>query len=544
LSEAEAHLRNVLRHDPDNVIALHDLGILAFRDGRRSEALDLLHQALLLQPNHIDILKSYGQILRHAGKPTEALETFLHTLDLDPRDAGVWNAAGVCFQETGNSAKALEAYLRSLALRPDSAETLNNISVVLFHEGDTDAAIEHLHQALALEPAYPDAFNNLAVTHRARLEYRESTEAFQKAFHLDPNNPEIAGGLGEILSLIYDEAAESTLRQAVALAPNDPEKHWNLGLELLKRGKYLEGWREYEWRWQRGKGHNPLRPFTQPFWRGEPGQDIRGATILLHAEQGFGDTLQMLRYVPLVLAHGARIVLEVPQPLQPLVAAYSATMPGEVTVIAAGDPLPTFDWHTALLSLPLACGSTLETIPPPIRLTPARQRSATSDRRRLRIGLAWAGNPAHPRDRERSLTLDLLKPLFDVPGCSWVSLQTGTATQQIQPSSLPLERVGLHNFADTAAVLDTLDLVISVDSAVAHLAATQGIPTWILLPFVADWRWLLPPKPDESPIANPWYPQARLFRQAIFPTISDAQTRWSPIVTAVRNALRELVAAR
>jgi len=507
-----------------------------------AEAQELMQRALQLQPDHVAILKSYGQILRETEKPVEALQAFLHVLDLDPRAAEVWNAAGVCYQESGNAAKAIECYLRASALKPDYAETLNNMGVALLHEGETEAAVDNFEQALAVSADYVDAWNNLAVAHRQRLEYEKATQAFRRAFELKPGSSEIAGGLGEILSLVYDEAAESTLQQAVALAPEDPERHWNLGLELLKRGKYLEGWREYEWRWKRAKNQNPMRPFPQPFWRGEPGQELRGATLLLHAEQGFGDTLQMLRYVPLVLGRGANVVLEVQPELKRLVSELPGVLQARIAVLGTGEPLPDFDWHTALLSLPLACGTTLDTIPPPVRLM-AGSSPWLGSGRPLRIGLAWAGNPAHARDRERSLSLEILKPLFEVPGCSWVSLQTGDAARQIERLGQAMEFPEFRDFADTAAVIDTLDLVIAVDSAVAHLAATQGVRTWILLPFVADWRWLLPPKSGESPVANPWYPQARLFRQTTFPTTSDAATRWKPVVTAVESALRELATA-
>ena len=542
MTEAEAYLRSLLEQNPESAIAWHDLGILAYKDGRHAVALELMQRALQLQPDHVAILKSYGQILRETGKLFEALEAFLHVLDLEPRSAEVWNAAGVCFQESGNSAKAIESYLRASALKPDFIEVFNNMGIALLHEGDAEGAIDSFRQVLALSPDYADAWSNIAVAYRQRLEYEKAIEAFRKAFQLKPTDPNIAGGLGEILSLVYNEAAEDTLRQALALAPTDPERHWNLGLELLKRGKYPEGWREYEWRWKRGKGHNTPRPFAQPFWLGEPGQDIRGTTILLHAEQGFGDTLQMLRYVPLVLSRGANVLLEVQPELKRLVSTLPSVLRAGITVLGAGDPLPAFDWHTALLSLPLACGTTIDTIPPPVKLT-ATPSPESRGNRPLRIGLAWAGNPAHVRDRERSLSLEILKPLFEVPGCSWVSLQTGTATQQIQRSGLPLEQPPLHDFADTAAVIDTLDLIISVDSAVAHLAATQGVPTWILLPFVADWRWLLPPKPGEPHITNPWYPQARLFRQTDFPTESHAPTRWKSVITTVESALRKLAAS-
>lgn len=513
-------------------IVLHDQAIVAYRGGRFAEAEALFLQSLQVRADDAAVLASYGEFLRGLGRTAEALELFERILSVDPENADVLNAAGVCYEETANPSRAIEYYLRAMALKPDLAVTWNNIGVVLLHEGDADAALDHFYQALALDPNYADACCNLAVAYRQRLDYTNATEAFRRAYQLDPNSPEIAAGMGEILGLLYEDAAEGILRRAVALDPRNAERHWNLSLELLKRGKYTEGWREYEWRFQRGKGHNPPRPFAQPIWRGEAWHNLPGKTLLLHAEQGLGDTLQMLRYLPMVLDRGAKVVLEVQRPLHRLVADYAARSHASVQVIAASDPLPEFDLHTPLMTLPHALGTTLETVPPPLRLTPEAAPRAKSEV--LRVGLCWAGNPGHDRDRERSIPLELLKPLFDVPGTDWISLQVGPAAQQIEACGVALAQPVLNDFADTAALLDTLDVVIAVDTAVAHLAATQGVPTWLLLPYIADWRWLRP-----ETAANPWYPKARLFRQTTRPNAPDSN-RWSPVITELAAALQQL----
>jgi tetratricopeptide (TPR) repeat protein len=530
------------------VIELHDRGILAFHNGRPEEAEALLKNALTLEPDNIAVLTSYGQFLRNTGRLPEALDTFLRILTLDPANAHVANAVGVCFQETNQPAKAIDHYLRAMTLRPDFADPYNNIGVVLFHEKDFDAAMEHFQQALALNPAYSDAHSNLALVHRNRLDYSQAITSFRRALQLDPDNPKIAAGLGEALSLTCDPSAEHLLRKAVAAQPENPEFHWNLSLELLRRGDYLTGWQEYEWRWKHPDNQTPLRSFPQPFWRGEHDQDIRGATILLHVEQGLGDTIQMLRYVPLLLAQGARVVLELPQPLRQLITEYANTTDGALTIIPAGDPLPAFDCHCSLMSLPLAFRTTLDTIPEPLRLTSPRANAIRrKDQDSLRIGLCWAGNPSHALDRERSLPLEALRPLFSVPGCSFVSLQTGPAARQIESTGLPLAQPALNDFTDTAALIDTLDLVIAVDTAVAHLSASQGAPTWILLPFISDWRWLQPGARAE----NPWYPCARIFRQTSFAhtatsPVSPADRRplWDPVVGRLVAALDDFARAR
>jgi Tfp pilus assembly protein PilF len=532
VEEAEAGLRRLLRDEPANVLAIHDLAILAYRDGRSKEALHLLRQTALLEPGNVAVLKSYAQVLRKTGEPGKAAEVFQLALDAEPRDAAVWNAVGVCLQESGKPAQAMEAYLRALALEPQSAEVLNNMGIVLLHEKDIDGAIDSFEQALALKEDYADAHSNLAVAYRDRLDYGTATREFRLAYALKPESAEIAGGLGEILSLVYEPEAESLLRRAVELAPESAERHWNLAVDLLRRGAYAEGWREHEWRWKRGHGHNTPREFTEPYWLGDA--DVRDKTVLIHAEQGFGDTLHMLRYVAMVRERGARVVLEVQPELRRLVADYFAHVDGEVVVVARGETLPKFDTHLATMSLPLAFGTLLESAPGPIQLARSVRRRERGEM--LRMGVAWAGNVFHPRDRERSLQLGLLRPLFEIAGVEWVSLQTGAATKQIAEIGVAMEQPVLRDFADTAAVMEGLDVVISVDSAVAHLAGSHGVATWILLPFVADWRWLRP-----EVVVNPWYPEARIFRQRDFPMEADQRVRWGAVVAEVGMALRGIV---
>ncbi len=530
LVEAEAGFRKVIVHDPGNGLALHQLSLFAHKRGESSEAKALLERAVTAEPDNRLLQASYGVMLHEMGQPREAMEPFLRALALDSTQAEIWNAAGICFQETGQQAQAMEFYLRALTLQTEYAEALNNTGGVLTHEGDNDAAINHFQQALALQPGYADCYSNLGVALRNRFEYEAAITAFREAYRLRSDRADMAGGLGEALSLIYEDEAEAMLRRGVELQPGDPEKHWNLALELLKRGDYAAGWQEYEWRWKRTRDQTPLPAFTQPYWRNEAGQSIAGATILLHAEQGFGDTLQFLRYVPLVLAKGAKVVLEVQPPLKRLVEEYARQKEG-VTVIAAGEVRPAFDWHTPLMSLPPAFGTTLETIPPPERFSFAAPESRQGALP-LRVGIAWAGNPHHARDRERSVPWEALQPLFDIPGCIWVSLQVGEDVKTIS-----MEQPVLRDFLDTARVIDTLDVVLCVDSAVAHLAGAQGARTWILLPYVADWRWLRPGEQGSSHSVSPWYPQARLFRQTKLPAGEAQSELWKPVIENVANAL-------
>jgi len=535
-ARAETHLHDVLLHDPANAVALHHLGLRAYLRGHTADAKHLLERARASAPDSIDILTSYATLLHEISLPREALDIFLRILALDSSLPEIWNAAGICFQETGRPASAVEFYLRALNLRPNYAEAYSNLGAVLIHEDDLDGAIDHLREARKLNPTLPDVHHNLGTALRNRFEYEASIAAFSEAHRLKPGSADILGSLGEVLSLIYAPNAEPLLRRAVELLPHDPEKHWNLAIHLLKSGNFAEGWREYDWRWRRPKNQKPMRAFPQPFWRGEPGQQsLFNATILIYAEQGFGDTIHFLRYIPLVLAQGARIILEVQPALKRLVTQYARQLSPTITVLGEGEPLPHFDLHTSLMTLPLAFATTLKTIPPAIRCTPpAPPRPITGP---LRIGIAWSGNPKHVRDRERSIPPEALTALFAVPNCTWVSLQVGANAPQ--PTGVPIEQPPLRDFLDTADLMDTLDLVLSVDTSVAHLAATQGVPTWILLPFVAEWRWLFPPAQT-----TPWYPQARLFRQRTLPDGRPQTDLWPPLIAEVARALQILSDSR
>jgi Tfp pilus assembly protein PilF len=545
LAEAQAQFEQVLAHEPANATALYELARLARDRGEPETARSLLEGALAADGDHLPSLVLYGQHLHETGRPREALDVFLRVLAIDSAHAELWNAAGICFQETGEPVRAMEFYLKAMALEPKFAEPYNNLGVVLSREGDMAGAAEHFRQALGLNPEYAECHSNLGVVLRDQHRYGEAIAAFREAYRLRPQNAENASCLGEAMGLIYEDGAETMLRRGVELRPEDAEKHWNLALELLKRGDYAAGWREFEWRWQRTQKQAPLPAFEQPYWRGEPGQELKGTTILLHAEQGYGDTIQFLRYVPLVVRKGARVLLRVQPALQRLVSEYARSGDGSVSVLGEGEPLQEFDWHAPLMSLPGAFGTTLENVPAPLRLTPkldgGRVRRAGQA---LRVGLAWAGNPSHDRDRERSIPLDALPGLFEEEGCEWVSLQTEPAVAQLRGSGIAFEQPVLADFLDTAAVMDTVDVVIAVDTAVAHLAASQGVETWILLPFVADWRWLRPETEHAGPAINPWYPEARIFRQRELPSGQAQVALWRPVIAEVKSALASLRDAR
>jgi len=457
----------------------------------------------------------------------------LQALQLHP---GCFEAAfnlGVLFQEMGQSNKAVDCYRQALQFKPDLAPAWGNLGVALRDTGRGLEAVVSLRQALHLQPGEPDVLNNLGNTLLAQQQHAEAIACFRDALRRAPANPGIHLNLGNALraSGRVGEAVQS-LRQALELRPDFAEAHWDLAFALLLQGDFIQGFQEYEWRWRRPDF--PRRQFASPLWLGE---DLAGRTLLVHSEQGAGDNIQFLRFLAQLPEHGARVMLECP----PSLAALFESVAGVSQVIPRGDPLPAVDCHVPLLSLPHRLGVTPETIPaatpylwPPasrrVRLPPPRSEEGV----RLTVGLAWRGNPQHPNDRQRSIPLASLEPLFAVPGVDFYNLQVAPGPQFAgeaahQPTLIPLEGL-LHDYAATASAIAQLDLVISPDTSLAHLAGALGRTAWVLLPFAPDWRWML--QGDDTP----WYPTLRLFRQT-------APGDWAAVIHRIRDALLERVRA-
>jgi Tfp pilus assembly protein PilF len=457
--------------------------------------------------------------LQQAGDLEAAVEAYREAISLDPQSPIGYNSLGQIFASLKDLDTALIFFNAAVALAPGSPEIHNNLATLHLKQDNLELAATHFQQAASLSPRNPIYPNHLGQVLLAQGDTAGAEASIRHALALDPACAEAYVNLGYLHSLQLQFAqAEASYRQAIALKPDLAQVHVNLSQLLLRLGNFSEGWAEHEWRWQWKEFPSPRRAFSQPQWRGEP---VSSTTIFLHAEQGFGDTIQFLRYVPLLAARGGTIVLEVHPELRQI----AATLPGVTTLIARGDPIPSFDLHCPLMSLPLAFGTTLETIPattPYLAVTrPAPVWIAPSSH--LKVGLVWAGSPKNVIDAKRSLTLDALRPIFEVPRVSFYSLQLGAAASNLFVGSLPANA----DFADTAAAIAALDLVITVDTAVAHLAGALGKPVWILLPALPDWRWLL--DRDDSP----WYPSARLFRQT-------RPGQWASVIDQVAAALANL----
>ena len=531
-AEAERCYRRALAARPDYAEALGNLGNVLLEQGRRDEAERCYRRVLTLRPDSAEAHNSLGNALHELGRLSEAEASYRQALARHPDYAEAHNSLGNVLHDQGRLAEAEQCYRRALALQPDLAEAHNTLGNVLRLQGRLAEAEAALRQAIALKPEFAEAHNNLGVTLLDQWRLPEAAAACRQALRLAPalaaahNNLGVAlkeqGELGE---------AVACYERALALQPDYPEAHVSLAFAHLLRGDYARGLAEYEWRWRCLDFVPRRRGFAQPLWDGGP---LAGRTLLLHAEQGLGDAIQFVRYAPLAAARDGRVILECyPELLRLLGPRYG----GVAAVIGRGQPLPPFDVHAPLMSLPHLFGTRLETVPnavpylAPDEALVARWAARLAGLARPRVGLVWATNRLSKTAACRSLAPAALAPLAGAAGVRFVGLQKGAAGAA--PPGLDLLDLGpeLEDFADTAAVLAQLDLLITVDTSVAHLAGALGRPAWVLLPFSPDWRWLL----DRED--SPWYPTLRLFRQT---RLGD----WAPVMAQVAAALAAWAADR
>jgi tetratricopeptide (TPR) repeat protein len=496
--------------------------------GRATEAAQAYEAAARLQQDSPQAWAGLGRALRMQGKAAAAATAFAAAVARAPGRAELLVEQGTALREARAPSAALSAYEAALGLEPENAVALCNSGSILQELGRLDEAIGRYRGALAARPAFAGAWRNLGTALQTIGRFEDAVCAYRSAIRLDPRDAAVHTYLGAALNEAgWPEAADAAFADALALAPDDADAHFNRGLALLKAGRLREGWAEHEWRW---RGILPPHGIAQPQWRGESAD---GRRILLHHEQGFGDALQFLRYVKLVVARGFVVILEVPRPLFRL----ARGLPGVETVLACGERRPEFDLHCPLMSLPFAFATELASIPssvpylsPPADCT-ARWRRLMPEAEGVKVGLVWAGNPrpgeprSHFADRRRSVDLATLAPLAQVAGVRWFSLQKD---RRQEPGDGVFNFTDLMpeaaDFADTAALIDELDLVIAVDTAVAHLAGALGKPVWVLSRFDGCWRWL------QGRDDTPWYPTMRLYRQ-------EAPGDWAPVIARLTTHL-------
>ena len=434
--------------------------------------------------------------------------------------------------QAGKLVEAEQLCEQIVAAKPDFFDALYVLAFVQSGLAKNDAALASLDRALKVRPDFARAHFKRGNVLQALKRYEEAVASFDHALGLRPSYAVAHYNRGLALhELRRCEEAVASYERAINLRPDFAEAHLNQSLSRLVIADFGRGWQGYEWRRKVKSPGNIWRNFKQPQWFGH--ENISGKTILLPAEQGYGDTIQFCRYVPLIAARGARVVLEVLTPLAELM----TTLTGTSQIVCRNDPLPDFDIHCPLLSLPLAFGTRLETIPSAVPYLRASSQGAMTwdtrlgPKRRPRIGLAWSGERLHPGDLNRSIPLSALLSLLDIDA-TFVSLQKVVRAEDamVLQTRGDLRHFGdaLKNFSDTAALISNLDLVISIDTSVAHLAGALAKPVWVLLPFIPDWRWL------HDRADSPWYPTARLFRQ-------DNTRAWDNVIVRVHAALGEFV---
>jgi len=510
LDEAEGLYRAVLDLRAGEVRALRNLGALELQRGRPAEALAWLDWALAAQPDQPGVLGNRAGALRALGRGEEALESVRKALALDPDYLDGLNTLGLLLTELGLPEHAITPLERALEREPGQPFFWNNHGVALSRLSQPDQALVSFDRALQLAPGYVEALSNRVGALRALGRLKEALAACEQLLAAHPGHLDALVNRGCILrDLGRPTDALAVFERVCALAPDHVEAHWSLALQLLAAGRWQEGWPLFEWRWRRSDFQPLAGRFPSPPWLGET--PLAGRILLLHYEQGLGDSLQMLRYLPLIAEQGARVVLAVQRPLLPLVSG----LPGVALAITDGDPLPPYDLHCPLMSLPLAFGTRPDTVPwrGPYLTAATNKAEAWAARLqslgRPRVGLAWQGNPRQLNDRNRSLPLAALEPVLKT-GAAFVSLQRDYAPgDRERLAGLDIVDVSddLHDFGETAAIMSGLDAVVSVDTSVAHLAGALGKPLLLLIPFAPDFRW------GETGDRTPWYPSAQVLRQ-------------------------------
>jgi tetratricopeptide (TPR) repeat protein len=501
--------------------------------GNYDHALKAFDAAIALNPSYAEAYNYRGIVLVILERHHDALTSFNKAVALKPDYAECHNNLGIVLQDLGHFDEALASFDRAIALKPDNARAHNNRGAALSDLRRIDDALISYEEAIALDPSYAEAFYNRGMVMHDAKRFDHALASYDKAIALRPDYAEAHHNRGAVLQdLLRLDDAIGAYDKAIKLRPERAESYANQSYCYLQMGRFENGWPLHEWR-KRLQTPVGARAFAQPLWLGQ--EDISNKTLFVHWEQGFGDTIQFCRYGKLLKAVGTDVVMSVQEPLYQLL----TQMSPEIGIINQTEVPKSFDYHCPMMSLPLALATTLTTIPAERRYIFSNERLRQTWDARLpaktkpRVGVAWRGSATHKNDRHRSLDLDVLAALFSADA-HWVSLQYSSGHPE-EASFGPLDLVSYagmwKDFADAAALIDCLDLVITVDTSVAHLAGAMGKPVWILLPFNSDWRWLL--HRDDSP----WYPSARLFRQ-------KPSESWEHVISRVRAAFLEFIQSR
>jgi tetratricopeptide (TPR) repeat protein len=496
---------------PDYVAAHNNLGNSYLAQGALTQAVDAYQRAIFFRPDCAESYFNLGNAFKDQNKFVDAIPCYQKAVFLKPDYAVAYLNLGSVFQGANQVEAAIENYKKALLFKPEYADAYCNLGNAFKDLGRFDSAVDHYRHALEIAPGFFDAHNNLGLTFQSLEQYADAADSYKRALVINPDVADTLCNLGFVLGgLLRHQEALASYAAALRLQPDCLAAYFNEGLTRLLLGDFESGFKRYEWRWRLSGLKKHVRDFAQPLWLGE--ESLRDKTVLLHAEQGFGDTIQFCRYTKLVAAKGATVLLEV----QPGLDSLLSGLEGVSQVLVKGEPLPAFDYHCPLMSLPLAFNTNLTSIPSAsfyLASDPARVaawREKLGEKTQLRVGLAWSGNRGHLNDHHRSIALArFVELLSDRVQNVCLQNEVSESDRQIMSCRKDIGYFGddLLDFSETAALLSQMDLVISIDSVIAHLAGAMGKPVWLLLPFSPDWRWLM--DRDNSP----WYPSARLFRQ-------------------------------
>ena len=520
----------VLEAFPEQPQATYFLGMVMHRIGENDKACELVSRALAGDYGGAQEYCNLGIIYNQLGRLDDVVICQKHSIALDDQYISAYFNLGNAYRDLGQPEASIEALQTAVTLKPDFPQAYNNLGLAMHDAGRFEDALGSYDKALNTKPDYADAYLNMGNALRELNRPDAAAVSFQKAIVVDHDSFEAHNNLGNVLmELDRFEGSAISYAKAISLKPDDPGAHKNFGIINLLLGNFEIGWAEYSWRRLEDDPVFKVRAYSQPFWDGE---DLTGKTIFIYPEQGLGDTIQFVRYLPVLQALGGQVVFDAPLPLVRLL----EDLDGVNVMVKSGDTIPPFDYHLPLLELPRLFDTTPDTIPAAEAYLSAEQSLEETWAERLgpkegyRVGLVWAGNPSHLNDRNRSITPELFRSLAETPGVSAYSLlvgRDGEAGRVFGDTVTDLEEQ-LTDFAETAAAIANMDLVISVDTAVVHLAGALGAPVWTLLPFNPDWRWML----DRGD--SPWYPTMRLFRQ-------EKRRDWQGVLDRVAAELAERV---
>ncbi len=522
---------------PDYAEAYSNRGNVLRDLGRIDEAMQHYERAIATKTEQVlgndhasaELYNNHGNGLRDLERFEEAIESYDKAIAANPNYAEAYTNRGTALRDLGRFDEALESHDKAIAIQPNFAHAYNNRGTVLRDLGRYEEALESYARALALDPDYADVYANRGIVLGDLKRFEEALTDYDRAIALAPKNAESHSNKSNVLSELKQlDAAVASLDNALALAPEFADGHWNKSVVKLLNGEFEEGWRLYEWRWKTKQFVDKHKQTDRPLWLGDA--EITGKILLVYPEQGLGDFIQFVRYTRILEEMGATLLLEVPLPLVNVV----ASMEGNFSILPAGSSvLPNFDYHCPIMSLPLACKTTLETIPSAVPYLfadaekQAAWQAALGNKTKPRVGMVWSGAAKHRNDHNRSISLATLQPLFDA-SCEFHSLQkeyrAGDASLLPRIANLHCHDNALQDFEDTAALIAEMDVVISVDTSVAHLAGAMGKPVWLLLPFAPDYRWML------HRADSPWYPTMSLLRQ---PKPGD----WAPVMADIATRL-------